>query len=104
MLHLLADPKGMAEARTRAGGGVAVRALASSADRPGPSPVAVTPGVGIRRVGSARGPHLNQGTTLIFFDACQAAEWVGSDSARSVPPSSSAMVNVTLGAENTGWR
>jgi len=41
---------------------------------------------------------------VIFFDTSHAAECVGSSTARSTPPSSSATVNVTLGAENTGCR
>ena len=42
--------------------------------------------------------------TSIFFEASQAAEWVGSATARSDPPSSSAIVKVTVGAEYTGCR
>ena len=43
--------------------------------------------------------HGVQGFTSIFFEASHAAEWLGSASARSDPPSSSAIVNVTVGAE-----
>ncbi len=38
-----------------------------------------------------------------FVDS-QAAECVGSSTALSTPPSSRAMVKVTLGNEKTGWR
>jgi hypothetical protein len=38
------------------------------------------------------------------LEASQAAEWVGSSRALSVPPSSRAMVKVTLGKEKTGCR
>ncbi len=63
-------------------------------------------GASRRRASSSAlsGPRIDQGMTVIFLEAAQAAECVGSDSARRVPPSSSAMVNVTLGAEKTGWR
>src|SRR5437667_410745 len=46
----------------------------------------------------------DQGVTVIDVLASQAAEWVGSATARSTPPSSTAIVTVTLGKEKTGWR
>jgi hypothetical protein len=44
-------------------------------------------------------PAFLYGVTLIFREASQPAEWFGSAIARSAPPSSSAIVNVTFGNE-----